>query len=95
MKVGLREANQNFAKVIRSVRAGRQVTLTDRGRPIAVIRPVAAVDDEESRLQALEEEGLIRRAEKPGPMPWGSWKPIRVQGEPFSETVSRMRDERV
>jgi prevent-host-death family protein len=39
MKLGLREANQRFSKVIKAVRAGKEVVLTDRGCPIAVIKP--------------------------------------------------------
>ena len=40
MKLGLREANQQFSKAIKAVRAGKEVVLTERGRPIAVIKPI-------------------------------------------------------
>lgn len=42
MRLGLREANQQFSKAIRAVRAGQEVLLTERGRPIAVITPLGA-----------------------------------------------------
>lgn len=92
MRLGLREANQKFAQAIRAVRAGQEVVLTDRGRPIAVIRRIAS-DDEAARLEAMAASGLITLAERPGPMPRPRWRPETVKGEPMSETVSRDRDE--
>ena len=40
-QVSLRDANQNFAKLIAEVEAGEQVVLTRRGRPVARIVPEA------------------------------------------------------
>ena len=40
VKLGLREANQKFSKVVRAVRAGHDVVLTDRGNAIGVAKPV-------------------------------------------------------
>ncbi len=92
MRLGLREANQKFAQAIRAVRSGQEVVLTDRGRPIAVIKPLAT-DCEAARLEAMAASGLITRAERPGPMPRPRWRPETVTGEPMSETVRRDRDE--
>ena len=38
-RVSLREANQNFAKLIADVEAGEEVVLTRRGRPVARLSP--------------------------------------------------------
>ena len=43
MRMGLREANQMFSKVIKAVRKGEEVILTERGNPIAVIRYLSVV----------------------------------------------------
>ena len=40
MRMGLREANQNFSKAIKAVKQGKEVVLTERGKPIAVIKPL-------------------------------------------------------
>ena len=37
MRIGLREANQQFSKAIKAVKAGEEVVLTERGKPVAVI----------------------------------------------------------
>ena len=53
MKLGLREANQHFSKAIKAVRGGKEVILTERGRPIAIIKPVRQEPSEEAALQAM------------------------------------------
>ena len=62
MQMGLREANQHFSKAIKAVKAGREVVLTERGKPIAVIRPLPAPGSWEASLRRLEAAGLLRRA---------------------------------
>ena len=94
MKLGLREANQQFSKAIRAVRAGKEVVLTERGRPIAVIRPVKADDTQDAALQAMADEGLITPAARKGPMPAARWRPVKVRGKRISETVIDDREDR-
>jgi prevent-host-death family protein len=92
MRLGLREANQQFSKAIKAVKGGKEVVLTERGKPIAVIKPLPEPDAVEAALDRLVSAGLLRRATKRGPMP--PRKPRRVRGEPLSKTISDMRDER-
>jgi prevent-host-death family protein len=92
--MGLREANQQFSKAIKAVKAGKEVVLTERGKPIAVIKPVAREEKIDAKIRRLEAEGLLRPASKRGPMPAPSWKPIRIKGKPISQTISEERDER-
>lgn len=42
MRIGLREANQQFSKAVKAVKAGEEVVLTERGKPIGVIRPLGS-----------------------------------------------------
>lgn len=94
MKLGLREANQQFSKAIRAVRAGKEVVLTERGRPIAVIKPIKTDDAEGAALQAMADEGLITPATRKGPMPAARWRPLKAKGKPISETVIDDREDR-
>lgn len=94
MKLGLRAANQQFSKVIKAVRAGRQVVLTDRGQPMAVITPIASDNATDLALRAMAAEGLIRPAARKGPMPATRWRPVKVTGAPLSQTVIDDRDDR-
>jgi antitoxin (DNA-binding transcriptional repressor) of toxin-antitoxin stability system len=68
--------------------------LTERGKPIAMIKPLERKDKLEAMMQRLEAEGILRSGPKSGkPMPvWHS--PAHIKGEPISETISEERDER-
>jgi prevent-host-death family protein len=94
MRMGLREANQRFSKAIKAVKSGKEVVLTERGKPIAVIKPLEPLAHEREVIRRLEAEGILRPALKRGPMPKPTWKPIRVKGKPISQTISEERDER-
>ena len=94
MRLGLREANQRFSKAIRAVRAGKEVVLTERGRPIAVITPLEEKDAPEAALRAMADEGLIILASRKGSMPRPRWRPLRVKGRALSQTIIDDRDDR-
>ena len=89
MRLGLREANQHFSKAIRAVKAGREVVLTERGKPIAVIKPLPEPDATERTIRQLEAAGLLQPAEDRGPLP--RWRPRRIRGKGLSETVREDR----
>jgi len=38
-EAGIREARQNLSALIEEVRKGREITITDRGRPVARLVP--------------------------------------------------------
>ncbi len=92
MQIGLREANQHFSRLMKAVRGGREVLLTERGRPLAVVKPIRTRNEAESIIQRLEAAGLLRPASKREALP--AWKPRRVRGVPLSRTVRQERDDR-
>jgi prevent-host-death family protein len=94
MKIGLRQANQQFSKAIRAVRAGQEVLLTERGRPIAVIRPMARGPSEEAVLDAMAAEGLISLPVRRGRLRRRPWRPVKVKGKPVSVTIIEDREDR-
>lgn len=91
IKVGLREANMHFSKYVKMVRQGQEVVVTERGAPIAVIKPLPREAGPEQRVRLLEEQGVLIRPTRKT-MPSGA--PIRIKGRPISETVSEEREER-
>jgi len=95
MRLGLREANQQFSKAIKAVRAGKEVVLTERGRPIAVIKPITATDALEVAMQAMVDDGFLKPASRKGPTPTPRWRPVRVKGKSLSQTVIDDRADRV
>jgi prevent-host-death family protein len=92
LRIGLREANQRFSKAIKAVKAGKEVVLTDRGKPIAVIKPLAQAPGPEQIIRDLEAAGLLQAATRRGPMP--AWRPRRLRGAPLAQTVEEEREPR-
>ncbi len=67
--VGLRALQQNASAVVSRAAAGEIIEITDRGRPVAQITPLAR-----GRLAALVSAGLARQARRrardlPPPLP--------------------------
>jgi len=89
MRLGLREANQRFSQAVRAVKAGEEVVLTERGRPIAVIKPLVQQDSDHT-LRRLEVAGVLRPALLRRLMP--PWRPRRLKGKPLSHTIREERD---
>ena len=94
MRMGLREANQSFSKAIKAVKAGKDVVLTERGKPVAVIKPLKLKKDAHSIVRQLEAEGILRRGPKSDtPMP--AWRsPVPIKGTSIAKTIREERDER-
>ena len=56
-----RDANWSFSKAIKAVKAGKDVILTERGKPIAIITPLNQRKNMEPalrRLEAIADAGL-------------------------------------
>ena len=92
MKLGLREANQYFSKAIKAVRAGKEVILTERGQPIAVIKPIEDTHEPDAALERMAAEGLITLPTRKGPLP--RFEPAPITGGPLSQTVIDDREDR-
>ncbi len=91
LKIGLREANIHFSKYLKLVREGQEVVVTERGNPIAVIKPLMKEETPDDKIKRLEDQGILRRVNK-GKLPLG--RTIAIAGKPLSETVVEGRDER-
>ncbi len=91
MRIGLREANQQFSKAMKAVKAGEEVILTDRGRPVAVIKLLDGMGRAKAAIRRLETAGFLRAAAKRHPLP--SWRPRRLRGAALSRTLRAERDE--
>lgn len=92
MHIGLREANQKFSRLMKTVRNGREVLLTERGRPLAVLRPIRSSNKTKAAIQRLEAAGFLRPASKRVGLP--AWKPRPVRERRRSKTIRQARDKR-
>jgi prevent-host-death family protein len=92
LRIGLREANQKFSRAMKAVKAGREVVLTERGKAIAVIKPLARASGSDQVIRELEAAGVLQAATRRGPMP--PWRPRRLRGAPISRTLEEERNSR-
>jgi prevent-host-death family protein len=59
------ETKAKLSALLDRVKAGEEVTITDRGQPVARIVPIPATEvDWDERLERLERQGVVRRPRK-------------------------------
>ncbi|MBI4612736.1 MAG: type II toxin-antitoxin system prevent-host-death family antitoxin [Planctomycetes bacterium] len=81
--VGIRELKAKVSSVIRRVRQGETITVTDRNRPVALLVPVraGAIDD------------ILRELVQTGRLSWSGGKPrgvrraVAIRGPSVAEAV--------
>ena len=91
--VGSRELKTRLGAYLKRVRGGETILVTDRGEPIAELRPVTTAEDQVERaLQQMAAEGLITRPTRRGPLK--PFKPLKLKGDvTASDIIRRERDE--
>ncbi len=79
--VGVRELRQRASELLRLVEAGETIEITDRGRPVALLAPLAGQGPVE-RLRTAGEitpaQGDLSDLAGPMPLPRGQEAPSRV-----------------
>lgn len=67
-RVAITELKAKLSEYLAAVRAGEEIIVTDRGRPVARIGPVEGEPGVESRVRALIRSGRLRPPRTPGPL---------------------------
>lgn len=93
-KANLSYTKNHLSQIVRMVKEGSSVTLVDRQRPVAVLRPIEWPEtDDAAHLAKLVNQGIAavprRRLEpnKLSRMPWPDWRP----GRPLAALVDEDR----
>ena len=85
----MREARQNLSVYLQRVQAGETFTVTDHGRPVALLGPVPASDDP---LADLVARGLADPPKPRRPLP----EPVVLSpGRSSAEILHELREDRV
>lgn len=87
-RVGVRELRQNLSVYLRRVERGESFEVTERGRPVAELRPRGTAPV--SGLDQLIAEGRAVPARR---SPASLAPPQAGRGRPLSEILREMRDE--
>jgi prevent-host-death family protein len=83
----------SLSEYLRSVKAGEEVLVTERGRPVAKLSPAAGSDVLADHLIEMEKHGLLKVGS--GKLPKGFWK-LRRPKDPkglILKAVLREREE--
>lgn len=90
--VGARELKTRLGKYLNRVRRGETVLVTDRGEPVAELRPVQnAANPKDAALRKLAALGVLTLPTRSNTEPF---TPIRSSGASASAAIALDRDER-
>lgn len=89
--VGARELKTRLGRYLRRVREGRTIVVTDRGEPIAELRPIAPDTSVPASLLKLADRRAITLPTRPA---MGAFTPIDSHGSPVSQAVRDDREDR-
>jgi prevent-host-death family protein len=90
-RVGVRELRQNLSVYLRRVRRGETLEVTERGQPVAVLRPIVAPDDTLARLEARGIP-LRRGAGNLADLP----TPVKMElDRPLADVLRESREDRI
>jgi prevent-host-death family protein len=89
--VGARELKVRLGTYLRRVRQGQRLVVTDRGQPVAELRPLSETGTE-SILLELEARGVVTRPTRKRLAPF---RPIDRRGALLSTAVVEDRDDRI
>jgi prevent-host-death family protein len=90
--VGARELKVRLGTYLRRVRAGGTLLVTDRGQPVAELRPVPAEAGTDAVLAKLQATGAIAR---PSRKTLAAFRPVVSRGRSAAAAVIEERDDRV
>jgi len=90
-RVGSRELKVRLGTYLRLVRQGSTLIVTDRGEPVAELRPIAPRAGIAAILARLEAQGVLTR---PVRKPLASFRRIKSRGKSLSAAVIEDRDDR-
>jgi antitoxin (DNA-binding transcriptional repressor) of toxin-antitoxin stability system len=90
--VGARELKVRLGTYLQRVRRGQLLVVTDRGRPVAELRPFGGQAGAESLLAELEAKGVVTRPTSKGLAPF---RPVDSRGRLLSAAVVEGRDDRL
>jgi prevent-host-death family protein len=90
--VGARELKTRLGSYLREVRRGRTIVVTDRGEPVAELRPITLrKSGKDAALDRLVALGGLTRVSR---VPLTRFRPIRHKGPLLSDAVVEGRGDR-
>jgi prevent-host-death family protein len=92
LTVGARELKTRLGGYLQQVRQGKTLVITDRGEPVAELKPLRGAGTEDAELERLKALGTVTRLEN---RPLAPFRPVRSRGSSMSDAILDDRDDRV
>jgi prevent-host-death family protein len=89
--VGARELKTRLGRYLRRVREGRRLVITDRGEPVAELRPLPSDESLPSLLVKLSTKGTVTL---PASDKLSAFRAIRSRGQSLANAVREDREDR-
>lgn len=89
--VGARELKTRLGTYLQQVREGRTLVVTDRGEPVAELRPLRSDGSLPSALLKLSTKGTVTLPTRDR---LATFRPIRSRGASVADAVSEDREDR-
>jgi len=89
--VGARELKTRLGMYLRRVREGRTLLVTDRGEPVAELRPLPPDTSVPAKLLKLSDKRAVTLPTGKG---MAAFRPIQSQGRTLSEAILEDREDR-
>lgn len=89
---GVKEVRDHFTQYLKKVAHGEEIIVTERGRPVAMIKQVRRAMDLDEKLEFASIRGVIRLPEEQEPIQ--SHDKIKIQGTSLSEIIIQERQEK-
>lgn len=84
-----------LSEYLEAVKAGEEIIVTDRGRPIARLAPIAPQEQPDARIERLIKLGLARPPIAPLPPDIWEWpRPADPQGLALAALIEERREGR-
>ena len=94
-QVGARELKTRLGTYLRQVREGATLIVTERGRPVAELRPLGLDEGGlEQALTSLVAQGVLGGEIRERP-PLSDFEPLGLRGPALSETILEDREDRL
>ncbi len=90
LKKGVKEVRDNFTQYLKRIKKGDEIIVTERGRPVAILRPVPSGTGLQERLELAAMKGLIRLPLKAGNIP--THKKIKLKGKSLTDLILKERE---
>ncbi|MBM3533365.1 MAG: type II toxin-antitoxin system Phd/YefM family antitoxin [Alphaproteobacteria bacterium] len=81
--VGAFEAKTHFSRLLERVKKGEEITITQRGKPVARLVPSGPTHDVAAAMEAAERLRQLGKELNLGPFDWDEWKQYRDEGRRY------------